>query len=135
MGVRSGSLLKALRTCRPDRQQGPWHVLCDNESFLNAPASRKAHAQLRVHLWHVPPRSPDLNPVEKFWSRVRAWLRAKALADLKASRPPLNKFGLKQRVRALLRSPEATAMARKTVLGLRRVCKEVKKKKGGATRG
>jgi hypothetical protein len=130
-----GKLLKALRTCRPDRQQGPWHILCDNESFLTAPASRKVHVQLRVRLWKIPPRSPDLNPVEKYWSRVRAWLRKKDLADLKAKRPPLNKFALKQRVRALLRSPEATAIAKRIVLGLRKVSIEVKNKSGAATQG
>ena len=133
--VKAGNLLNALRTCRPDRTQGPWHIICDNESFLKAPESRKAHAQLRVHLWHIPARSPDLNPIEKFWSHVRRWLRAKDLADLKAKRPPLSKFGLKQRVRALLRGPGAQTVAKRTVLGLRKTCLKILKAKVHAIHG
>ena len=56
--LESGKLTAALRACRPDRQRGPWEILCDNESFLNAPASRSAHQMLRVELHHVPARSP-----------------------------------------------------------------------------
>lgn len=26
-------------------------------------------------LWYLPPYSPDLNPIEKLWSKVKAWLR------------------------------------------------------------
>ena len=40
------------------------HVLCDNESFLDAAPCAKAHMLKRIKLWHIPPRSPDLNPVE-----------------------------------------------------------------------
>ena len=133
--VKAGNLLKALRKCRPDRTQGPWYIICDNESFLDAPLSRKAHAELRVHLWHIPARSPDLNPIEKCWSHVRRWLRAKDLADLRAKRLPLSKFGLKQRVRALLNGPEAERVAKNTVLGLRTTCLKVLKAKGHAIHG
>ena len=64
--VRRGKLAGACKAVRPDRAQGPWRILCDNESFLRAPAAAAAHARARVELWHIPPRSPDLNLVERF---------------------------------------------------------------------
>ena len=70
--VRKGKLTSAIKAVGPTRPVGPWRVLCDNESFLKK--ARATHTTLReydISLWHVPARSPDLNPVEKFW----AWLR------------------------------------------------------------
>jgi len=133
--VRAGHLLAACRSARPDKQRGPWRLLCDNESFLTAPASRIAHRKAGVQLWHVPGRSPDLNPVEKFWGWLRKKLRAMDLADLKARRRPVQKTALKQRVRALLRSAKAQSVARSCFKSLRKTCQEVLKKKGAATRG
>jgi len=46
-------------------------VLCDNESFLEHDTSIKAYRKPRILLLHIPPKSPDLNPVEKFWGWVR----------------------------------------------------------------
>ena len=54
---------------------GPWLIVCDNESFLETSATKAAHVKARVELWHVLPRSPDLNPVELFWAKLRLWLR------------------------------------------------------------
>jgi len=34
-------------------------------------AIEAAHARV----WFLPPYSPDLNPIEKVWSKVKAWLR------------------------------------------------------------
>ena len=111
--VREGSLVKALRDACAPRRNGPWTVLCDNESFLDAPASEAAHKRARVEVWHIPPRSPDLNPVEKYWAWVRKQLRAMDLADLQAKppRPPVTKAGLQARVRALLRTRKAKDVA------------------------
>jgi len=132
--VADGKLHAACKDARLDRQQGPWHILCDNESFLTAPAARAAHDRARVELWHIPPRSPDLNPVEKFWSWLRRCLRQMDLADLKAKRPPIQKHALKARVRALLRTDRARAVARKTFATLRKSCEEVVAKGGAACR-
>ena len=133
--VEKGCLVKACKATRPDRTQGPWRLLCDNESFLQAPASRAAHVRARVELWQVPPRSPDLNPVEKFWSWLRRRLRAMDLADLKGKRPAVQKMALKQRVRRLCATQRAKAVAQATFLSLRKTCAEVKKKRGAASRG
>ena len=88
-----------------------------------------------VRLWHIPPRSPDLNPVEKFWSWLRRKLRQMDLDDLVAKRPPATKTKLQSRVRALCETNKAKQVAGNCVKGLRKVCLETLKKKGAATRG
>ena len=132
--VEDGSLAAACRAARPDRHRGPWHLLCDNESFLQAPASRAAHFHARVELCQIPPRSPDLYPVEMFWSWLRRRLRAMDLADLRAGRAPMRKSTFKIRVRALLRSSEAQAVAKRHFRTLRTKCLEVRRRKGAALR-
>ena len=133
--VNDGKLTEACRAARPDRQQGPWRILCDNESFLNARLSRAAHLRKRIELWHIPARSPDLNPVELYWSWVRKKLRLMDLADLRAGRPPIRKAGLKVRVRALLQTPAAKTVAMNTFGTLRQKCLDVKRHKGRAILG
>ena len=132
--VRHGKLTGACKAVRPDRAQGPWHILCDNESFLSAPAAAAAHARARVELWHIPPRSPDLNPVEKFWSWLRARLRAMDLADLKARRVPVRKAAFKARVRSLVRTARAKRVSANIFKGLRKTCAEVLRKRGAGSR-
>ena len=132
--VDKGQLTKACKDARPDRTQGPWRILADNESFLSAPASRAAHRRARVDLWHIPPRSPDLNPVEKYWAWLRSRLRAMDVADLKAKRPPIKKTALKARVRALLQTEGAKRVAINTFKTLRKTCAEVIEKRGAAAR-
>ena len=90
-------------------------------------------ARAKVELWHIPPRSPDLNPVERFWGWLRKRLRAMDLADLKAGRQPVKKAGLKVRVRALLQSPKAKEVAKNHFLSLHKTCADVKKKRGAAS--
>ena len=118
-----------------EQSRGPWTVLCDNESFLKATAARDAHAKANVGLWHIPPRSPDLNPVEKFWGWLRRRLRAMDLADLKAKRRPVQRTALKARVRSLVATERAKRVAENYAFGLRTVCEEVRRKKGAASRG
>ena len=108
----------------------PLVILCDNECFLTAPASRAAHAKARVKLFHVPARSPDLNPVEMFWSWLRKRLRAMDLDDLRAGRPALAKVSLKLRVRTLIRKPQAMKTATNIFKKLRTKCAECVHKKG-----
>jgi hypothetical protein len=133
--VDSGSLTRACKAARPDRAQGPWRILADNESFLTAPASRAAHRRARVDLWQIPPRSPDLNPVEKYWAWLRCRLRAMDMADLRAKRPAIQRTALKARVQALLRTDKARTVAAATFKTLRKTCAEVIQKRGAAARG
>jgi hypothetical protein len=69
--VECGEFAGAVKALKPVKRRGPWYVLCDNESFLDTDESRSAHRRAGIRLWHIPARSPDLNPIEKFWS----WLR------------------------------------------------------------
>ena len=131
--ISEGSLRKALHAAAAPQTRGPWTILCDNESFLDAPASKKAHARQRITLMHIPPRSPDLNPVEMYWAWVRKQLRAKELADMHAKRPPLNKFAMKARVHALLRTAAAKRAAQRHFWSFRKTCAIVQKKKGAAS--
>jgi transposase len=39
-----------------------------------AEAVRRAQAEV----WYLPPYSPDLNPIEAMWAKVKAWLRRAA---------------------------------------------------------
>ena len=105
--VDGGRLVAACRRARPDRLAGPWHILCDTERFLDAPAARAAHKRARVQLDHIPARSPDLNPVELFWGWLRKRLQKLDLEDLVAERPPVNRRRLTARLRALLATERA----------------------------
>ena len=109
-------------------------IICDNESFLKTRAAERAHGKTNVELWHVPARSPDLNPVEMYWAKIRLWLRKMDLDDLRKGRRPVDKGGLQQRVRRLLQTAKAKGVAISTFSTLRRECVAVIKKKGAAIR-
>ena len=85
-----------------------------------------------MELWPVPARSPDLNPVELFWSRLRKRLRAMDLDDLAAGRRPVTKTGLKLRVRALVQTPRAQRVATNCWRTFKKKCAEVVRKRGAA---
>ena len=50
-------------------------VIMDNLSSHKAAAVRELIERAGADLWYLPPYSPDLNPIEKLWSKVKAWLR------------------------------------------------------------
>lgn len=50
-------------------------VIMDNLSSHKAKGVREAIQDAGCDLWYLPPYSPDLNPIEKLWSKVKAWLR------------------------------------------------------------
>ena len=106
-----------------------------DESFLRAKKTQQAYRDARVNLWQMPPRSPDLNPVERFWSRLRHKLRAMDLKDAVAERPVLGKMAYKSRVRSVCSSQQAQRVAMACARGLKKVCKEVVRNKGAATSG
>ena len=133
--VQAGKLRDALAAINPNNRRGPWTVLCDNEGFMKSTASTRAHTASRVQLWHIPRRSPDLNPVEKFWSWLRKQLRALDLRDAVAKRPVLGKTAYRARVRAVCKSARAQQKAANIANGLKKVCKVVLAKKGAASGG
>ena len=132
--VRSGKLTKAIKALDPTKADGPWKVLCDNEAFMHTAASKRAMAAEGISLWEVPAASPDLNPVEKFWAWLRKRIRNLDREDLRKRRPPINPFAFKARVRSILASRRAQAVASRIAAGFRKTCKEVIAKKGGMAR-
>ena len=131
----AGKLSKAITSLNLAKPTGPWWVLCDNESFLRAKKTQQAYRDAKVNLWRIPPRSPDLNPVERFWSWLRRKLRAMGLKDAVAKRPVLGKMAYKSRVRTVCSSQQAQRVAMACARGLKKVCKEVVRNKGAATSG
>ena len=123
--VKRGQLTKAIQKLKPTRRHGPWHVLCDNESFLDSKASRSALRACGVKLWHIPVRSPGLNPVERVWSSLRSKLRKMDLADAVAKKPVLGKRAYVERVKRVLQSKYMQKVSANCALGLKRVCKEL----------
>jgi transposase len=133
--LQTGAVKKAILATNPPKKTGPWHLLCDNEGFLECKAAKKLYTKLRINMWHVPPRSPDLNPVEKFWAWLRKKLRALDLKDAVSKRAVLGKTAYRERVRRVLKSQKARTVAKNCALGLRKVCKQVVQSGGIATRG
>ena len=134
--VGGGELTRAIRELEPVRPNGPWVVLCDNESFLSSKKCSlpAAYRRAKVRLWHVPPKSPDLNPVEKFWGWLRKELRRMDLAALRAGQPALDKKAYIRRVRALCATQRAQRAAKAHARSLRTVCEEVVRKHGARSR-
>jgi transposase len=67
-------------------------VVLDNLSPHKRPSVTAAIEAVGAEVWFLPPYSPDLNPIEKMWSKIKAFLRkAKArtwdalLAAIKAA--------------------------------------------------
>ena len=50
-------------------------VVMDNLSSHKQPGVDQAIESAGASLWYLPPYSPDLNPIEKLWSKVKASLR------------------------------------------------------------
>jgi transposase len=50
-------------------------VVLDNLSSHKGPEIEKMIREAGAELWFLPPYSPDLDPIEKMWSKVKAILR------------------------------------------------------------
>ena len=132
--VRAGRLTGALRRINPQKLAGPWTVLCDGETFLRAPQSMAVYRARRVKLWDVPPKSPDMNPVEMFWGWLRKKLRTLDLADLRAHRPPLTKLAYVARAKRVLATQKAQAVAKRCAGRFRKTCQAIIDARGAAVR-
>ena len=133
--VNAGKLASAITSLKPARKTGAWQVVCDNEGFLQTAAATKAHKRSNLKLLRIPAKSPDLNPIERFWGWLRKKLRAMDLKDAVASRPVLDKSAYIARVRRVVKSKAAQKCAANCAKSLRKVCKEVVLKKGAASSG
>ena len=132
--VRCGKLMKTIQFFLPIKRQGPWTLLCDNESFLHTATSKPATREAGVLTWRVPASSPDLNPVEKMWAWLPRKIRAKDCQDLRRRRPPIGRTAFKARVRSMLSCKQAQSVAARIAAGFRTTCKEGVAKKGGMAR-
>lgn len=50
-------------------------VIMDNLGSHKAKATRDAIRQAGARLWFLPPYSPDLNPIEQTFAKVKHWMR------------------------------------------------------------
>ena len=53
-------------------------VILDNPGSHKAPAIRAAIRAAGARLWFLPPYSPDLNPIEQFFAKLKHLLRKAA---------------------------------------------------------
>jgi transposase len=77
-------------------------VILDNLSSHKVTGVAKAITATGATLLYLPPYSPDLNPIEKFFSKLKALLRKAAKRSI--SRPSGRKSGS-----CSIRSPQANA--------------------------
>lgn len=59
-------------------------VVMDNLASHKVVGVCEAIESVGASLWYLPPYSPDLNPIEKLWSKVKAWLRRVAARTVEA---------------------------------------------------
>jgi transposase len=50
-------------------------VVMDNLASHKVAGVHEAIEEAGASIWYLPPYSPDLNPIEKLWAKVKAWLR------------------------------------------------------------
>jgi transposase len=59
-------------------------VVMDNLSTHKHAAARRLIEAAQARILDLPPYSPDLNPIEKMWSKIKALLRAARARTFKA---------------------------------------------------
>ena len=59
-------------------------VVMDNLSVHKNKVARSAIEEAGAEIWDLPPYSPDLNPIEKMWSKIKAYLRKAKARDPEA---------------------------------------------------
>ena len=59
-------------------------VVMDNLASHKVTGVREAIDSVGASIWYLPPYSPDLNPIEKMWAKIKAWLRRIAARTVEA---------------------------------------------------
>jgi transposase len=49
----------------------------DNATFHKSQKTKELIQSVGCRLLFLPPYSPDLNPIEKFWANMKRWIRKK----------------------------------------------------------
>lgn len=63
-------------------------VVMDNMRTHHSKAVKKVIDELKINVIYLPPYSPDFNPIEKMWSKIKSVLRklkARSASDLKVA--------------------------------------------------
>ena len=76
-GTTSERFTKYLKTVLIPTLEPDSVVVMDNMRSHHTEAVKSLLEQARVHYAYLPPYSPDLNPIEKMWSKLKAFLRKK----------------------------------------------------------
>jgi transposase len=50
-------------------------IVIDNASFHRSQVIDERVAQAGCEIWYLPPYSPDLNKIERWWSVLKNWMR------------------------------------------------------------
>ena len=64
-------------------------VIMDNLSAHKVKGVAEAIHAVGAELLHPPPYSPDLNPIEKLWSKIKSWLRRAGPRELEELIPAI----------------------------------------------
>ena len=59
-------------------------VIMDNMHTHHAEEVKKTIKDLKINVIYLPPYSPDFNPIEKMWSKIKSILRKLKIRDSKA---------------------------------------------------
>ncbi|WP_425360391.1 MULTISPECIES: transposase [unclassified Candidatus Tisiphia] len=52
-------------------------IVMDNASFHKSKKTKELIESVGCKLIFLPPYSPDLNPIEKFWANMKRWIKNK----------------------------------------------------------
>ena len=56
--------------------QAGQYVVMDNAAFHKSEKTKELIESVGCKLIFLPPYSPDLNPIEKFWANMKRWIRS-----------------------------------------------------------
>ena len=94
-----------------------------------------AYRRKNIQIIKLPPKSLDLNPVEKMWGWARKKLRKRDLADLSSVRRTLGKTAYRQHVRSFLSSSATQQVATRFYKHLHKTAIKVSEARGSAGKG
>lgn len=69
--VNAQSVVALMRELRHANPRKPIHLVLDNARYQRCEAVFKAAKKYRIHLVYLPPYSPNLNLIERFWKLLR----------------------------------------------------------------
>src|SRR5690606_35104275 len=125
-GAMDGAMfLQWVRSClAPSLRRGDV-VVMDNLNCHKVAGVEEAIEAAGASVWYLPPYSPDLNPIEKLWSKVKAWLRGAQAATVeelegrRRRRPGRRHARRVRQLPPLLRLPSPRAPFTQAALGER----------------